>query len=116
MAAQSWLLDGLFAGGQAEGAQVSHAARDRAALVGHPEELASPDGAVVAVASAVPRDAEGRAGNAVFGHAGIDVSEVVLHPDERQAGLLGVAGGEVIGVGVARDVVGGRRTGLGSRL
>ena len=50
------------------------------------EELAAPDGAIQAVAGAVPGDAEDGRLELILGHAGEHVGDVVLDGDELRSG------------------------------
>jgi hypothetical protein len=69
----------------------------------YPQEFSSPDRMVEAVPGAVPGHAQDGTFEPVFRHAGEDVGVVVLDTNDREAGAGGMAGGEVVGVGVARD-------------
>ena len=82
-------VDGGLAAGQRNVGQVGQApvAREIAQ-----QELAAPDGAVGAVAGAVPADADDRPIGAVLGQAGGQVGVVVLHGHQRQAGQRAAAG------------------------
>ncbi len=94
------LADRGLAAGKPERAKARHAAP--AGLV-DPNELAAPDGAVGAVAGAVPGDAEDGRRQAMLGHAGRDVGDVMLDRDDRNPEPFGGAGRMIVGVEVADD-------------
>ena len=66
------------------------------------QELAAPDSAVRSISRPVPGHSEDGALDLVLRHAREDVGVVVLHPLDREAGAFGVAGRQVVGVGVTR--------------
>ena len=71
------------------------------------QDLASPEGAIVAVAEAVKGNADDRAGLAVVGQAGDDVGVVVLYSDQvHSLTLEGVLGREVLGVEIVGHSLG----------
>ena len=99
-----------LAAGQPERAE----ARDpRERAVRHAQELAAPDGAVLAVAGAVPRHAEHRAAQLVLGHARRDVRHVVLDLPHRQSRAAGEGGRGIVGVAVGHHHL-GRRSAAGA--
>ena len=79
------------------------------AAIAAQQHFAAPDGAIRAVAGAVKAQPDDRlaAVPAVIGQAGGQVGMVMLHLDQGQilfvGALLGVAGGQVIGMQVAGD-------------
>jgi hypothetical protein len=89
---------GLFAAGQAEGAQVRHAL---AARLRHAQEFAAPNRAIVAVTGTVPGHAQNRRVELVLGHACECVRLMVLHADDRKARCVRVPRGGIVGMEIA---------------
>ncbi len=82
--------------------QVRRWAARFAAGRGHAQEFAAPDGAVVAEPGAVPRHAEHRSVQVMLRHAREDMGVMMLHADDRQAGLFGEPRRVIVGMPIAR--------------
>jgi hypothetical protein len=93
-------LDSVLATGEAESPQMGDTLE---AGIRDPQELPSPNGMVEAVSGPIPGHAQDGTFEPVFRHAGEDVGVVVLDMNEREAGADGMAGGEIVGMGIAHD-------------
>ncbi len=95
------LAHGAVATDQAERPERSHPLVIRSVDF---QELAAPDGAIVAVARAVPRNPQRGTVLGVLGQARHDMGVMMLHGHPGQTLLLGVPGREVVGMGVVHDL------------
>src|SRR5215471_21834426 len=92
------LVNGLFAAWHADIMQVR--GPTKTPVVAY-QKLTAPNGAVVAVASAVKRDADNRLIHTVFRHAARHVGVVVLHFDQERLAAAHVVRRRGAATGVA---------------